>query len=890
MTPAEQFRDAIRALGMEPPAVIKPGMFYRFPGIGKRNGNDAGWCKLFADERGGIFGDFSSGLSESWQPEQAQALTRDERENFRRLVEQGRAEVEYERSHEQARAARKARAIWNVASPASPDTPYLFRKGVAPVRSLGEIGAGRVAELLGYSPKSRGEPLTGRLLVVPIKVGGKLSTLELIDGKGRKSAIAGGAKRGGFWSAQRLPEGDGAGITILIAEGVATALSARAATGHAAVAALSCGNLEAVAKWLRHRHPAARLVVLADLVKATGQPDPHAIEAARSCGAFLAFPDFGDDRPSDATDFNDLARHRGAEVVAGAVAIARAPEVSEAQPEAQSAAASDVCAVDTAVLIDACEKKASQAGQLVQLALQLFEIARSDLDEAFALRRDGSRVALMFRGSRDALRATLAREFRRRTGITPRGAALADALTALQGEALEAPPRAVHLRVAEHDGGMVLDLGRQDGQAVFVGPRGWELPERAPVIFRRTVLTSELPIPQRGGNVDELRKLLNVTANTWPLVLGWLVATLLPSMPHPILMLGGEQGSGKTTAARNLSRLVDPSPAPVRSQPHDTEAWAMAAAGSWIVPIDNVSSIPGWWSDCLCKAVTGDGFVRRKLYTDSELAVLAFRRAIVLTSIDAGALRGDLGDRILLVDLEPIPECRRRSEVELEQVFQHLHAQLLGALLDLLAGVVAELPRVTLQELPRMADFARALAALDAVCGTHAIGVYVAQRDRVVSEVLDSDSVAVAIQALGLSKPWTGTQGDLLKLLTPAEAPRPHDWPKNPRALTARLRRLVPALRQSGVLIEIPKDGRSARGRVISIRRKEMTAAQPSQQSLPSLSEGKEGDDRCDDRRDSGDGRVDQRSGRGSGRQGQSDCRDDCDGHSGHLSNAGEEF
>ena len=61
--------------------------------------------------------------------------------------------------------------------------------------------------------------------------------------------------------------------------------------------------------------------------------------------------------------------------------------------------------------------------------------------------------------------------------------------------------------------------------------------------------------------------------------------------------------------------------------------------------------------------MTGDGLVRRKLYTDSDLAVLAFKRCIVLTSIDHGALRGDLGDRLLLVDLERIAadgcECRR---------------------------------------------------------------------------------------------------------------------------------------------------------------------------------------------------------------------------------------
>jgi putative DNA primase/helicase len=82
-----QFRDAIQRAGLSPPDTIEPGRFYRFPGDGKRNGNTAGWCKLFDDGRGGIFGDFSSDTVESWQAERPQSLTPAEREAFRRQVE-----------------------------------------------------------------------------------------------------------------------------------------------------------------------------------------------------------------------------------------------------------------------------------------------------------------------------------------------------------------------------------------------------------------------------------------------------------------------------------------------------------------------------------------------------------------------------------------------------------------------------------------------------------------------------------------------------------------------------------------------------------------------------------------------------------------------------------
>lgn len=44
-------------------------------------------------------------------------------------------------------------------------------------------------------PLSAEEPLAGRVLIVPARVGDAMTTLELIDGMGRKSSLAGGAKR-----------------------------------------------------------------------------------------------------------------------------------------------------------------------------------------------------------------------------------------------------------------------------------------------------------------------------------------------------------------------------------------------------------------------------------------------------------------------------------------------------------------------------------------------------------------------------------------------------------------------------------------------------------------------------------------------------------------------
>ena len=167
---------------------------------------------------------------------------------------------------ERLQAAANAVAIWDVATAAGRDHPYLQRKGVESLDTFREIDAKVCASTLGYPPKSGGIPLSGRLLVIPITQGEGLSSVEFIDEQGRKSALAGrGSRAGGYWTTDPLPEGNGKGLTLLIGEGVATVLSARAATLNIGIAAFSEGNLCAVSERMRQRFPAAELILLADV-------------------------------------------------------------------------------------------------------------------------------------------------------------------------------------------------------------------------------------------------------------------------------------------------------------------------------------------------------------------------------------------------------------------------------------------------------------------------------------------------------------------------------------------------------------------------------------------------------------------------------------------------
>jgi hypothetical protein len=474
------------------------------------------------------------------------------------------------------------------------------------------------------------------------------------------------------------------------------------------------------------------------------------------------------------------------------------------------------------------QKRPSVAEELVRLALNVYRLGRTEKDEAFAVPHDGANVALLLKGNSDALRARLARAYRAETGRTPGGSALSDALNVLLGEALDAEAEPVHLRIARDGESIVIDLADAEGRAVVVRAGAWEVVERSPVLFRRTALTAAMPIPERGGSLAELRDLLNVTADTWPLVLGWLIAAMVPDIPHPILLLSGLQGTGKSCAARTLVLIFDPSAAPLRAEPRKLDDWQVAAAGSWAVAIDNLSAIAPWLADALCRAATGDGLVKRALFTDSELAVLSFRRVIILTSIDAGALRGDLGERLLLADLEPIRESERREEKEIDAAFAERLPRVFGALLDAVEAVLAKLPDVRLERRPRMADFGRLLAACDAAGVTDgALPCYLSQGGRIAEEVVDSDPFGCAVvELIAKGGTWEGTATDLLGALLDDPAKLPHGWPPR-NGVSGRLKRLIPALKVQDVRVTFERVGQSRR-RIIRL---ESTASEPSASS-----------------------------------------------------------
>lgn len=456
----------------------------------------------------------------------------------------------------------------------------------------------------------------------------------------------------------------------------------------------------------------------------------------------------------------------------------------------------------------------SQASILVRIARHRFTLFMSDDGRPYAIDRRGPNIALPLRG-KGGLRTTLAKMYAEQYDNTaPSQSALTDAITVLEGFAEAADPITPQLRVARHDDAIVVDLGDTAGRCIVVGPGGWEVQPASPVVFRRSRAMRPLPPPLRtghGSGLGALRDLLNVDEPRFRLLVAWLVGAFIPDIPHPILTFRGEQGTGKSKAAQMVIGIVDPSGAPKRTAPRNLDAWHVQAFNSWALCLDNISSIPGWLSDALCRAVTGDGIANRALYTDDDLVVLSYRRVLALTTIDAGALAGDLAERLLTIELDIIPPHRRREEREIDRVYERAHPVILGALFDLLAGVLKALPDVRLEERPRMVDFARVLAAVDQVTGWNTLADYTRGVDEAAAEVVEGDPFAKALVELVEDSGPTGlnaTAEEILDLLPKPEQPV-QGWPKSPRGVAGKLNRIAPALRAAGVHVErLPREER----------------------------------------------------------------------------------
>ena len=370
----------------------------------------------------------------------------------------------------------------------------------------------------------------------------------------------------------------------------------------------------------------------------------------------------------------------------------------------------------------------------------------------------------------------------------------------------------LHLRTADGDGSVYIDLVDQVGQAVHVSKEGWRVLPRAPVKFYRPPNMKPLPEPlQEEADASLLQDMLNLPEESeFRLLLTACSFALLPGKPYPIIVFDGQAGAAKTSAARIVRNTLDPNEVPVSGMPRGQDLVSCAKNNAVIV-LDNLSVLPAALQDDLCRLATGGGLGGRKLYTNDGDASFNASRPVILTGITNLATRGDLADRALPFHLAEV--VTRKTEAEIQEGFSYAHPRVFAGLLDIMVVGLRRLEEVQRARRPlgRMADFTQWGYAVAPAIGWAEDDfrlAYRVTRREASQNVIESDPVAAGIVALvrgakGKGKPWSGLQTSLWQRLAEAagDAAKAPGFPKSPEGLGWVLKRVIPVLGDRGIRV-----------------------------------------------------------------------------------------
>lgn len=440
----------------------------------------------------------------------------------------------------------------------------------------------------------------------------------------------------------------------------------------------------------------------------------------------------------------------------------------------------------------------------------------------------------------------LRREFHREHEKAPNGEAVTSACGVLDGIAcFDGPEHELHNRVAWHDGAIYYDLADGDWRTVRIDGAGWQIVADPPILFRRYAHQRAQVAPAHGGDVRDVFRFLNVRTQDQLLLLIWLITAFVPDIPHPMPDFHGPKGSGKTAGQRVLRRLIDPSGIESLAFPGDVRELVQQLSHHYAPIYDNVDSLSPWISDLLCRAVTGEGFSKRELYTDDDDIIYSYRRVVMLNGINVVSRRSDLLDRTILIVLERISRESRLAEREFWKDFEAARPSLLGSVFDALSRTLAVYDRVEAPPLERMADFTRWGAAVSEAIGEGVDAFVCAYSSNIgvqTQEAVEGHIVGATLLALMEDRDeWSGTPTELLAALEEAGVKArlfrrlvngkvdAKSWPGAPHILTRRLNEVRSDLADLGLEIETQLGDR----RLVTIRR---PAPQDAQDSVGSVS------------------------------------------------------
>jgi hypothetical protein len=281
------------------------------------------------------------------------------------------------------------------------------------------------------------------------------------------------------------------------------------------------------------------------------------------------------------------------------------------------------------------------------------------------------------------------------------------------------PQHELSLRLTKKDDSIYYDLTDNNWRVVKISKGlGWEVleGEQIPILFYREPerqIAQVLPKREFDEDImDRFFDILNLSNDfsTKLLYKVHLISLFIPTIPHPLFLLNGPPGSGKTHIQKFSKRIVDPDNLEQVSIPKDEKDFVLQTSKSYLIAYENIGYHERYFSDRICSAITGIGFVKRKNYSDNEDFSTQYKTNVIISTINKKIFkRPDFLDRCIIYDVNKI-FSNIREEI-LEKEFNNFLPYLLGYIFDIIAKALKIVEDMnsdpnSVEPLPRMADFA----------------------------------------------------------------------------------------------------------------------------------------------------------------------------------------
>lgn len=377
----------------------------------------------------------------------------------------------------------------------------------------------------------------------------------------------------------------------------------------------------------------------------------------------------------------------------------------------------------------------------------------------------------------------------------------------------------VGVRVMRVKDQIVYDPLSDDGSLIVISKDGLTtvIPKDPLTIRFNGMLKSEI----EDGKISDLKDLLSL----WNLgeaqeivLVGCIGTAFIPDIPHVITIITGPHGAGKSSLSDAVKVIVDPNVVVRNSLRFDEREIAVSSMHEWVNNFDNVNSIiPDPISDLLCRISTGQGFRKRKLYTDQDDLILQYRRPIVMSAINEPGYNPDFLDRALIIRLDLILESKRKTDAEIQELISELAPKIRGLYLGSLSKAIEIYPQIKEEfkgKLLRMADFIIWGEAVTRVFGYEPGKFYTSFSNLQLQETESTASenllIMVLDQLLKNRKEWKGTtkelydeiKGIIAEMGISEKDSLYRQLPKNYRDLGRRLTDLLPSLLNLGIGIK----------------------------------------------------------------------------------------